>query len=243
VNYVLVEHLSDTVNAVLNYSVRGTWGYKNNESKWSGMIGELTRNEADIGGTALFLTSDRIEIIDYIAMTTPTRSKFIFRQPKLSYVANVFTLPFDGLVWASTCALLLIMAMVLYVVVKWEWKKKKYVEIAVRVIVTFVKSQIVFTERVERHRNSQFVGRGDVHNGRRVVSARLVFDSFQHPWSNYFNLLAGFFDVFVHILLRQYCCPVAIIIKQHSDPSRHSPFASRRRSGQHSIQSLLLSCK
>ncbi|XP_068908237.1 ionotropic receptor 75a-like isoform X3 [Tenebrio molitor] len=130
VNYVLVEHLSDTVNAVLNYSVRGTWGYKNNESKWSGMIGELTRNEADIGGTALFLTSDRIEIIDYIAMTTPTRSKFIFRQPKLSYVANVFTLPFDGLVWASTCALLLIMAMVLYVVVKWEWKKKKYVEIA-----------------------------------------------------------------------------------------------------------------
>ncbi|CAH1371106.1 hypothetical protein MTP99_012595 [Tenebrio molitor] len=130
VNYVLVEHLSDTVNAVLNYSVRGTWGYKNNESKWSGMIGELTRNEADIGGTALFLTSDRIEIIDYIAMTTPTRSKFIFRQPKLSYVANVFTLPFDGLVWASTCALLLIMTMVLYVVVKWEWKKKKYVEIA-----------------------------------------------------------------------------------------------------------------
>nr|XP_015835109.1 PREDICTED: glutamate receptor ionotropic, delta-2 isoform X2 [Tribolium castaneum] len=129
VNYVLVQHLSDTINASLEYSVRGTWGYKDNKSQWSGMIGELTRNEADIGGTALFLTSDRIRVIDYIAMTTPTRSKFIFRQPKLSYVANVFTLPFDASVWASVCGLLVIIAGLLYVVVRWEWKKKDYVQV------------------------------------------------------------------------------------------------------------------
>lgn len=130
VNYVLVEHLADTVNASLQYSIKGTWGYKSNNS-WSGMIGELTRNEADIGGTALFLTSDRIGFIDYIAMTTPTRSKFIFRQPKLSYVANVFTLPFDVYVWGCVVGLLFVIAGVLYTVVKWEWKKKDYVEVVV----------------------------------------------------------------------------------------------------------------
>ncbi|RZC40438.1 glutamate receptor, partial [Asbolus verrucosus] len=129
VNYVLVQHLSDTVNATLWYSVRNTWGYKDNSSNWSGMIGELTRKEADIGGTALFLTSDRIRIIDYIAMTTPTRSKFIFREPKLSYVTDVFTLPFDGFVWASICGLFVAIAVVLLVVVKWEWKKQKFVEV------------------------------------------------------------------------------------------------------------------
>lgn len=92
------------------------------------MIGELTRKEADIGGTALFVTSDRIDVIDYIAMTTPTRSKFIFREPKLSYVANVFTLPFDIFVWISIIALMVVIAIVLYIVISWEWKKRKYLQ-------------------------------------------------------------------------------------------------------------------
>ncbi|XP_063914754.1 glutamate receptor ionotropic, delta-2-like isoform X2 [Zophobas morio] len=129
VNYVLVEHLADTLNATLKYSLQNTWGYKDKNSMWSGMIGELTRKEADIGGTALFVTSDRVDIIDYIAMTTKTRSKFIFRQPKLSYVSNVFTLPFDDYVWASICALFVIIAFILCIVINWEWKKKKYVEL------------------------------------------------------------------------------------------------------------------
>nr|ALR72541.1 ionotropic receptor IR2 [Colaphellus bowringi] len=124
VNYVLVEHLSDIVNVTLNYSIQNTWGYKNNKSEWSGMIGELTKNEADIGGTPLFFIIDRVDIIDYIAMTTPTRSKFVFREPKLSYVTNVFTLPFDDYVWASTIALVCIISMVLFIILKWEWKKK-----------------------------------------------------------------------------------------------------------------------
>ncbi|XP_049823904.1 uncharacterized protein LOC109603282 [Aethina tumida] len=121
VNYVLVEHLAKMINAKLNYTIRDTWGYKNNESKWSGMIGELTENRADIGGTPLFFTSDRIDIIEYIAMTTPTRSKFVFREPKLSYVTNVYTLPFDNYVWYSTMGLVVIAACVLFVAVKWEW--------------------------------------------------------------------------------------------------------------------------
>lgn len=50
VNYVLVEHLSNFVNASLNYSIQPSWGYRDNNSKWSGMIGELTRKEAVIGG-------------------------------------------------------------------------------------------------------------------------------------------------------------------------------------------------
>ncbi|KAJ8955116.1 hypothetical protein NQ318_009009 [Aromia moschata] len=125
VNYVLVEHLKDIINATLNYSVQETWGYKDNNSEWNGMIGELMRNEADIGGTPLFFTSDRVDIIDYIAMTTPTRSKFVFRQPKLSYVTNVFTLPFDTNVWISTVCLVIIGAFVLHLIIMWEWKKWK----------------------------------------------------------------------------------------------------------------------
>lgn len=90
------------------------------------MIGELTRKEAVIGGTALFLTSDRVSEIDYIAMTTPTKSKFVFKQPKLSYVADVYTLPFHWSVWLATILLVVLTIVVLYFIVRWEWQKKNY---------------------------------------------------------------------------------------------------------------------
>nr|CAH7747942.1 unnamed protein product [Callosobruchus chinensis] len=112
VNYVLVEHLSDVINATLNYSIKPTWGYFNGvTSEWS---------------TPLFFTIDRVDIIDYIAMTTPTRSKFVFREPKLSYVTNVFTLPFDTNVWLSTICMVVVISIALIVTVKWEWTKAAY---------------------------------------------------------------------------------------------------------------------
>ncbi|CAH1110302.1 unnamed protein product [Psylliodes chrysocephalus] len=91
------------------------------------MIGELIRKEADIGGSPLFFTEDRVDVIEYIAMTTPTKSYFVFREPKLSYVTNVFTLPFDRDVWLSTIALMIITGFFLYYILHWEVKKEKYV--------------------------------------------------------------------------------------------------------------------
>ncbi|CAH0555238.1 unnamed protein product [Brassicogethes aeneus] len=85
------------------------------------MIGELIENRVDIGGTPLFLTIDRIDIIEYIAMTTPTRSKFVFREPKLSYVTDVYTLPFDNSVWYCTIALVLFSSIILFIAIKWEY--------------------------------------------------------------------------------------------------------------------------
>lgn len=88
------------------------------------MIGELARKTADLGASPLFFTSDRVDVIDYIACTSQTRSKFVFRSPKLSYTDNVFLLPFDMQVWASLGGLVVIAAFVLYVASRAEWKSK-----------------------------------------------------------------------------------------------------------------------
>ncbi|XP_050303417.1 ionotropic receptor 75a-like [Anthonomus grandis grandis] len=120
VNYALILILASIFNVTLNISITNTWGYKDNASNWNGMMGELTRNEADIGGTALFLTKERIHLIDYIAMISPTLSKFVFRQPKLSYVSNVYTLPFDSKVWISSIFLVIIIMGSLYGLTRWE---------------------------------------------------------------------------------------------------------------------------
>lgn len=108
-----------------NFSRFSSWGYRDNASgMWSGMIGELVTQQADLGASPLFLTSDRIDVIDYLVCTSQTRSKFVFRSPKLSFTDNVFVLPFDRYVWSSLIALVFIAAGILFAASVVEWKAK-----------------------------------------------------------------------------------------------------------------------
>ncbi|XP_055691097.1 ionotropic receptor 75a-like [Lutzomyia longipalpis] len=121
VNYILTNHLIDYVNGSVAYSIVPTWGYFNG-SAWSGMIGELDQDLADLGASPLFYTVDRIPVIQYIAMTTPTRSKFVFRSPKLSFTDNVFILPFDTFVWYSLITLMILLVLILTLAAAIEWR-------------------------------------------------------------------------------------------------------------------------
>jgi glutamate receptor, ionotropic, invertebrate len=86
------------------------------------MIGELVMQKVDLGASPLFVTSDRIDVIDYLACTSQTRSKFVFRSPKLSFTDNVFLLPFDQHVWTCTIGLLVLTAVVLFISLFAEYK-------------------------------------------------------------------------------------------------------------------------
>ncbi|KAG4080335.1 hypothetical protein HA402_010827 [Bradysia odoriphaga] len=72
VGYHLTNHVARTfLNATLKYSVVSTWGYQNaTTGQWNGMVGELLRDEADIGSTALFFTPQRVSLLEYISRST-----------------------------------------------------------------------------------------------------------------------------------------------------------------------------
>ncbi|RZC33568.1 glutamate receptor 2, partial [Asbolus verrucosus] len=128
-NYILVHHLMDFLNASKEFIMQRTWGYKNaSTGLYSGMAGDLQRGLADLGGTPLFFTIDRIDIIDYIAATTSTYMRFIFRAPPLSYVTNVFTLPFDATVWHCSFVMVGVVVVAIYIIVVWEWKNQRFRE-------------------------------------------------------------------------------------------------------------------
>lgn len=52
--------------------------------------------------------------------------KFIFRAPPLSYVTNVFILPFDTMVWYACLILVLLTPVALYIISIWEWKDTEF---------------------------------------------------------------------------------------------------------------------
>lgn len=123
VNFILTNHLIAFLNASVRYSIVNTWGYLNkDDGSWTGMIGELTDNKAEIGATALFFTDNRISVIQYVAMTTKTLSKIVFQSPKLSYTDNVFLLPFSRIVWICIVATVPTIAIALALVMYAEWK-------------------------------------------------------------------------------------------------------------------------
>lgn len=49
------------------------------------------------------------------------RSRFIFRQPLLSTVSNIFVLPFHRSVWIAIGILILLIITLLFISMKWEY--------------------------------------------------------------------------------------------------------------------------
>lgn len=57
----------------ISFEIIDSWGYRIENGSWSGMIGMLERREIDIGGTATFLVSERLGVVQYIQLYTQTR--------------------------------------------------------------------------------------------------------------------------------------------------------------------------
>lgn len=70
----------------------------------------------------MFVNTERLKVIDYLSWTTPTSIQFVYRQPPLSYVSNLFTLPFSRSVWISIAGMFVVSIGIIYVVTIWERK-------------------------------------------------------------------------------------------------------------------------
>lgn len=53
----------------------------------------------------MFMSIDRIDYVDYLTKTISVPIGFIFRSPPISYVSNIYYLPFSGTVWLCSIAL------------------------------------------------------------------------------------------------------------------------------------------
>ncbi|PSN49051.1 Ionotropic receptor 75j [Blattella germanica] len=123
-NYALFHHIKEIMNASIEILTVDSWGYEINGT-WTGECGYLQRRETDIAITPMFITKQRLTIVEFMSAPTPTRVEFIFRQPPLSFVQNIYTLPFSGLVWLCSFLLFSLMGILFYCALKWEFCTKE----------------------------------------------------------------------------------------------------------------------
>ncbi|XP_069696780.1 probable glutamate receptor [Periplaneta americana] len=124
-NHVHLAHVLRILNASVEMKATDSWGYLQNGS-WSGLAGYLQRGEVDIGCTAMFMLPSRLPIVHFISAPVKTKSAFLFRPPPLSFVQNIFTLPFSRAVWLSSVALLALMGALLYCNLKLEFRRGEH---------------------------------------------------------------------------------------------------------------------
>lgn len=121
VDYLLINHILDTLNASRIFNFVNTWGYYNKTTqRFNGMVGQLVDGSANIGGTGLFVVQERIRLIEYLSMITPTQSRFVLRAPPLSYVSNIYSLPFSKNLWFYLVILLLLCIISIFIFFKIE---------------------------------------------------------------------------------------------------------------------------
>lgn len=68
------------------------------------------------------MTIDRIAYLDYLSMTVPTTIAFILRSPPISYVSNIYYLPFTGVVWMCSILLVILCTSFIAFILKLHWK-------------------------------------------------------------------------------------------------------------------------
>ncbi|XP_026326080.1 probable glutamate receptor [Hyposmocoma kahamanoa] len=118
-SYMVAKLCLDALNSTENLVFTNTWGYRDKNGNWQGVIDFLIKKKADIGTGMLFI-AERLDVVDYIAPAGSTALRFVFREPPLAYITNIFTLPFSGTVWLAIFICILACALFLYIASKWE---------------------------------------------------------------------------------------------------------------------------
>lgn len=84
------------------------YGWHKPNGSFDGLMGRFQRYELDFGQMAFFMRLDRTAVCDFLVETFRIRAGIMFRQPPLSSVANIFTMPFEVDVWLCLIILLVV---------------------------------------------------------------------------------------------------------------------------------------
>lgn len=124
-DYEVAECLMRFLNASFTIITENSHGYKNETTgEWDGIIKDLIDERAEIDGGGMFITYDRLEVVDCISYANKGKIKFVLRKPPLAYVTNVIAVAFRSTVWISMLAVSVFFAIALYLILNWETKRK-----------------------------------------------------------------------------------------------------------------------
>lgn len=71
-------------------------------------------------GTNCMTDIERLSVVSYTDTLAPFKVRFVFRQPPLSYVSNIYSLPFSSYLWIGTAVCAAVSALTVCIAARWE---------------------------------------------------------------------------------------------------------------------------
>ncbi|XP_055604327.1 uncharacterized protein LOC129752578 [Uranotaenia lowii] len=101
-NYPFIENLMYDLNFTRNAIQLEKGGCRVNGSFSSGsVLMEFGQKAVEFCAGAVLMTPERMKMLDFTIVTLTINARFVFKQPPLSLVTNIFELPFSFGVWLS----------------------------------------------------------------------------------------------------------------------------------------------
>nr|XP_053652047.1 probable glutamate receptor [Cherax quadricarinatus] len=106
-----VQYLSDSLNFTYEYLIPpdGTYGTRTVDGTWTGMVGLVNREEADISIGPLSMTATRTQAVDFTWPVLFDNTRVLAGQGKLEVDPWSFLLPLTPMVWTATLTTLLLL--------------------------------------------------------------------------------------------------------------------------------------
>ncbi|XP_015171770.1 PREDICTED: probable glutamate receptor [Polistes dominula] len=118
----LMKLLQEGMNCTLTYIETDSWGLNLLNGTWTGAVGMLIKNEADIAGMELMMTSDRLDAIDFTTPVYSTKCRTFIKRPDLTSIKwQAYTSPFGANIWYLIGFIILLssgLIMIIKIVVK-----------------------------------------------------------------------------------------------------------------------------
>lgn len=125
-DFLSMKCLIDYLNATVTIVTEESHGYLNQTTgKWSGIINDLITEKVEIDGTGMYITKERLAVVDCLSFANPAKVKFVLRKPPFSYITNIVIVAFKRTVWFSMMVISVFFAIALYLILNWETKRRK----------------------------------------------------------------------------------------------------------------------
>ncbi|XP_058799874.1 ionotropic receptor 75a-like [Phymastichus coffea] len=117
-HYGLVLHLRDIYNFSINLKLDTSWGYRNTNGTFNGIIGDMIKGTIDASACYFQQREERIGLVEYTVPTYGLKPHMFFRHPKKNTLRNQFLKPLEKNVWMLSLNISIVFWIFLIIVVK-----------------------------------------------------------------------------------------------------------------------------
>ncbi|GIY15427.1 glutamate receptor ionotropic, delta-1 [Caerostris darwini] len=130
---LFLEILSQTLKFQyrLTSPIEKHWGIQTKDNNWTGLVGMITRGEADIGLAMASITELRKQVVDFSIPYSESHITFVTHFPRTVSQSYAYLYPFDAYIWMGVLITFFAMSLLTFVL---NESASSYISIALKIL-------------------------------------------------------------------------------------------------------------